>query len=57
MYIQYLREVIPSTNQNTVVVCNQIALLNLCYIISRMVTILKVNVVPVQDSNIFLTFY
>jgi hypothetical protein len=53
MYIQYLREMIPATSQNTVVVCNQIDLLNLCYISSRLVTVLKVNDVPLQVSDIF----
>jgi len=43
MYIQYLREMVPPSAQNTVGVCNWITLLILYYISSRLVTILKVT--------------
>jgi hypothetical protein len=41
----------PPPSQNTVGVCNQITLLNIYYIISRMVTLLKAMDVPIQVSD------
>ena len=43
----------PEPNQITVGVCNQITLLILSYISSRLVTLLKVIDAPIQVSNIF----
>ena len=43
---------IPPPNQNTVAVCNQITILILDYIISRMVTLFKVFDAPMQVSAI-----
>jgi hypothetical protein len=54
MHIQQLKKIIPPPSQNTVVVCNQITLLILYYIISRLVTLLKVVGVPVQVSDILV---
>jgi len=53
MYIQQLGEIVPPPSQNTVRVCNQITLLILHYISSRLVTLLKVTYFPIQDPNIF----
>jgi len=44
---------VPPPIQNTAEVCNQITLLILYYISSRLLTPLKVIVVSVQDSDIF----
>jgi len=41
---------IPPTSQNTVAVCNQITL---CYISSRLVTLLNIIDAPIQVPNIF----
>ena len=43
---------VPPPNQNTVGVCNQITLLILYYISSRLVTLLKVIDAPIQVSDI-----
>jgi hypothetical protein len=48
MYIQLLREMVPSPSQNTVAVCNQITLLIPYYISSRLVTLIKVNDAPLH---------
>ena len=53
MYIQQLGEIFPSPSQNTVAVCNQMTVLVLYYISSRLVTLLKVTDAPTQVSNIF----
>jgi hypothetical protein len=44
MYIQKLREMVPSPNQNTVGFCKEITLLILHYISSRLVTLRKVSI-------------
>ena len=44
---------VPPASQNTVRVCNQITLLILYYISSKLVTLLKVIDVPLQAPNIF----
>jgi len=44
---------VPPPNQNTVGVCNQITLLILYIISSRLVTLLKVTDAPLQVSDIF----
>jgi len=54
MYIQKLREIIPPPSQNIVVVCNQITLLMLYYITSRLVTLVKVTDAPIQVSDILV---
>jgi hypothetical protein len=46
MYIQKLRELVPSLSENTVGACNQITLLILHAVISRFVTLLKVTDIP-----------
>jgi hypothetical protein len=43
MYIEELRELVPPPDQNSVGVCNQITLRMLYYIISSLVTLLKVT--------------
>jgi len=53
MYIQWLGEIVPPPSQNTLGVCNQITLLILHFISSRLVTLPKVNDAPVQTPNIF----
>ena len=53
MYIQYLREMVPPPSQNTVGAWNQITLLILYHISSRLVTLLKVIDAPIQVPNIF----
>jgi len=46
----------PPPSQNTVGICDQITLLILYYISSRLVTLLKVNDAPLQVANtIYLT--
>ena len=54
MYIQRLREIIPPPSQNIVGVCNQITLLMLYYITSRLVTLVKVTDAPIQVSDILV---
>jgi hypothetical protein len=53
VYIQYLTEMIPQPSQNTVDVCNETILLILCYICSKLVTLLKVTDAPTEISDIF----
>ena len=53
MYLEQLREMVPPPSQHTVRVCNQITLLFLYCVSSRLVTLLKVIDAPVQDSGIF----
>jgi len=53
IYIHQLREMVPSPRQNTVGVCNQIILLHLHCISSRLVTLLEVMDASVQVSDIF----
>jgi hypothetical protein len=53
MYIEQLREMVPPLNQNTVAVCNQITLLILYSINSRLVTLLKIIDATLQVSDIF----
>jgi hypothetical protein len=50
MYITQLRERVSSPSQNTVGVFNQITLLILYYISSRLVTLLKIIDAPIQDT-------
>ena len=52
-YNEQLREIVPPTSQNNVGVCNQITLLILYYIRSRLTTLLKVNDAPAQVYDIF----
>ena len=54
MYIQQLREMIPPPTQNTVGVCNQVTLLILYYISSRLVTLLEGIDALIQVPNIFI---
>ena len=42
MYNEQMREMVPTTSENTVAVCNQFTLLIFYYIISRSVILLKV---------------
>jgi hypothetical protein len=49
MYYEQLREMVARPSQNTAGVCNQIILLILYYISSRLVTLLKVNNAPVTS--------
>ena len=53
MYIQYLGEIVPPPSQNTVGVCNQITVVILHCISSRLVTLLEVIDAPLQVPNIF----
>ena len=53
MYIQQLGEIVPPPNQNTVGDCNQITLLILHHVSSRLVTLLKVTDDLIQVLNIF----
>ena len=53
MYMKQLREMVAPPTQNTVGVCNQITLVILYYTSSRLVTLLKIIDVPIQDSDIF----
>ena len=57
MYIQQLREMVPTPSQYTVGVCNQITFLILYYISSRLVILLKINDTPTQVPNIFFLSY
>jgi len=52
MDIEQLREMVPPPILNTVAVCSQITLLILYYIISGLVTLLKINEAPIQVSDI-----
>jgi hypothetical protein len=52
-YIQQLREIVLPPSQNTVGICNQISLLILYYIYSRLVTLFKVSDATIQVPNIF----
>jgi hypothetical protein len=54
MYIQQLREMVPSPSQKTVEVCNQITFLTL-YIGSRLLTLFKVIEASIQVSDLFDT--
>jgi len=53
MYIQYLGKIVPPPCQSTVGVCNQITFVILHYIISRLVTLLKVTDTPIQVPATF----
>jgi hypothetical protein len=53
MVIEQLRETIPLP-KNTVRVCNQITLLILYCVISRLVTHLKITDGPIEISDIFI---
>jgi hypothetical protein len=57
MYIEQLTEMVPPTSQNTVSVSNQITLLMLYSICSRLVTLLKVNDALTQVSHILCIQY
>ena len=50
-YIQQLREMVPPPSSNTVGVCNQITILVLHYIISRLLTLLKVTDAPTRVTD------
>jgi hypothetical protein len=52
MYIQQLREIIPPPSQNTLRLYNQIILLDLYYVSSRLITLLKVIDSSTQFSDI-----
>jgi hypothetical protein len=54
VYIQQLVEMIPLPSQNTVGVCNQVALLILYYISSRLVPPLKIVDTPIQVSDVLV---
>jgi hypothetical protein len=53
-YNEQLREMIPSPSENTMRVCNQITLLILYYISSRLVTLLKITDAPIEVSDMFV---
>ena len=53
MYIEQLREMVPTPSQNTVGDCKQITLFILYYISSRLLTLLKITDAPIQVSDIF----
>jgi len=53
MYIQKLREIVPSRNYNTVGVCNQIKLLIFTVLVLGCLTFLKL-LLPLYISLIFL---
>ena len=53
MYILQLGEIVPPPSQNTVGVCNQITILILYYISSRLLTLLKAIDSPIKVPNIF----
>jgi len=53
MGTEKLREKILPPNQNTVGICNQITFLTLYHISYRLVTLLKIIVAPIQDSDVF----
>jgi hypothetical protein len=52
MYIEKMGEMVPPPSQKTVGVCNQITVLILYYISSKLVTLLKVTDAHIQDSDI-----
>jgi len=52
-HIQQMGEMVPLPSQNIVGVCNQISLLLLYYISSRLVTLFKVIDAPIQVPDIF----
>jgi hypothetical protein len=54
VYIQQLGEMIPPPSQNNVGVCNQVTLLILYYITSRLVPPLKLIDTPIQVSDILV---
>jgi hypothetical protein len=54
MFFEQLREMVPPPSQNTVGLCNQITLLVLYCISSRLVMLLKITEAPLQVSDIFL---
>jgi hypothetical protein len=56
MCIEELIEKIPLPSQNTVGVCNQITLLTLYCISSRLVTLLKSIDAPLQVSDFLILF-
>jgi hypothetical protein len=51
MYVQYLGEIVPPPNQNTVGVCKQITFLILDYINSMLITLLKDIDASIQVPN------
>jgi hypothetical protein len=53
MYIQKLREMVPSPSQSTVEVCNPYILLTLYYTSSRLVKLLKIFEATVRVPDIF----
>ena len=53
MYIQWLGEIFPPSNENTVGVSNEITLLIFYYASSRLVTLLKVIDASIKPPNIF----
>jgi len=53
MYIEQLREMVTPLNHNTVTVCNQITLLILYSINSRLVTLLEITDATLQVSDVF----
>ena len=57
MYSEELREMIPTPNQNTVVVCNQTTLFIPYHIKSRLVTRFKITVAPIRVSDFFKSYY
>jgi len=48
---------VPLPSQNPVGICNQITIIILYYISSKLVTLLKVIDAPTQDPNSFLSYY
>ena len=54
MYIQQLGEMVPPPSQDTVGFCNQITLLIVYYISSRLVTPVKVIYAPLHISDILV---
>jgi len=52
-HVYSVREMDPPLSQNTVGICNQMTLLILYYISSRLLTLLKVTDAPIQVPIIF----
>ena len=52
MHVEQLGEIVPPPSHNTVGVCNQVSLLILNYITSRLVPLLKVTDAPIQVPNV-----
>jgi len=52
LYIQHLRDMVPTPSQNTMAVCNQFTFLIHYYISSRLLTLLNVTDAPIQTSDI-----